>query len=117
MYDYRVPVEFAVHGMGRLAVGDGIKNDRKIIVRRVKLSRGNQQLQPVVADGDLLPLELDNHIAVIIGRLVYDRVLFIRKQQDAVSHGEPFKVPICFFPKTLQAAGGNPHGFPYRFRP
>ena len=62
---------------------------------------------PFVIPEENIPLAmnaiLDDDVAVIIGRLVYDRVLFIRKQQDAVSHGEPFKVPICFFPKTLQA--------------
>ena len=57
--DDRVRIELAVHGMGGFPVGDGVEDDGKVIVRGIQLRSRNQELQPVVADGQLPSLQLD----------------------------------------------------------
>ena len=62
-----------------------------------------------MAYGQLLSLQLDDDIAVVIRRAVNDGVLFIRQEQDAVSHAKAFKITVRFPGQTLQAGGGDTH--------
>ena len=61
-HNHRVRIKLARHGMRGFPVGNGVKDDRKIIVRRVKLRGRNKQLQPVVTHGYFLPLQLDDAV-------------------------------------------------------
>ena len=117
MDNHRVRVEFAVHDMGSFPVGYGIKNDREIIIRRIQLRGWNQELQAVMAYGQLLSPQLDDDVALVIRRPVYDRVLFVRKQEDAVAHGETFKAAFLPYGAALKARGGNGHRAARLFRP
>ena len=65
-----------------------VKDDRKVIIWRIKGFRRNFQLQTVVLHFALFPFYLYCYVAVLVCRFLYNSNFFLRQHQDTVSHLE-----------------------------